>query len=74
MYCWLRLTFFLFQYNIEKKEDSDADEEDEDDDDFGGPRPSKADFADDPAGQAKALAEAQMEAAKKMAGDKCSIQ
>ncbi len=48
----LKHFIFLFQYNIEKKEDSDAEEEDEDDDDFGGGGGAKkADFSDDPAGR-----------------------
>jgi len=61
------------KYNIEKKVDSDAEDDDEDDDDFGG-GPKKSDVPDDPVLQAKALAEKQMEDAKKMAQDKCSIQ
>merc|ERR1712079_998008 len=61
------------KYNIEKKEDSDADEEDDEDDDFGG-GPSKKPVDDDPVAQAKAEAEARMNQAKQLAGDKCSIQ
>jgi len=60
------------KYNIEKKIDSDAEEEDDDDDDFGGGPSKKVD--DDPVAQAKAEAEKRMEEAKKLAGDKCSIQ
>jgi len=61
------------KYNIEKKIDSDAEEDDEDDDDFGG-GPSKKPVDDDPVAQAKAEAEARMNQAKQLAGDKCSIQ
>merc|ERR1712170_126002 len=61
------------KYNIEKKEDSDADEEDDEDDDFGGGA-KKAAETDDPVAQAKAEAEARMNQAKQLAGDKCSIQ
>merc|ERR1712141_330182 len=61
------------KYKIEKKEDSDAEEDDEDDDDFGG-GPSKKPVDDDPVAQAKAEAEARMNQAKQLAGDKCSIQ
>jgi len=61
------------KYNIEKKEDSDAEEDDEDDDDFGGGA-KKAAETDDPVLQAKQMAEAQLNQAKAMAGDKCSIQ
>merc|ERR1739844_499691 len=57
------------KYNIEKKIDSDAEE----DDDFGG-GPSKKPVDDDPVAQAKAEAEARMNQAKQLAGDKCSIQ
>merc|ERR1712029_1308386 len=57
------------KYNIEKKEDSDADEEDDEDDDFGG-GPSKKPVDDDPVAQAKAEAEARMNQAKQLAGDK----
>merc|ERR1719225_2536493 len=62
------------KYKIEKKEQSDdEDEEDEDEDGFGGSS-KKADTEDDPVLQAKAMAEAQLNNAKQMAGDKCSIQ
>merc|ERR1711953_1162886 len=53
------------KYNIEKKEDSD-------DEDFGGG--AKKAETDDPAEKAKQMAEAQLNQAKAMAQDKCSIQ
>merc|ERR1711953_277341 len=60
------------KYNIEKKEDSDAEEDDDDDEDFGGG--AKKAETDDPAEKAKQMAEAQLNQAKAMAQDKCSIQ
>ena len=44
---FLKVHSYIFQYNIEKKEDSDAEEDDEDDDDFGGGA-KKAAETDDP--------------------------
>jgi len=61
------------KYKIEKKENSDDEDDDDDDDDFGG-GPAKKDVPDDPVLQAKAEAEARLNQAKAMAGDKCSIQ
>jgi len=63
------------KYNIEKKPGEEEEEDDDDDDDFGGSK--KEPVADDPVSQAKAMAEAQMANATKMAADqaeKCSIQ
>jgi len=62
------------KYKIEKKEQSDDEEEDEDDEDGFGGSSKKAETEDDPVLQAKAMAEAQLNNAKAMAGDKCSIQ
>jgi len=62
------------KYKIEKKQESDDEEdEDEDEEGFGGSS-KKAETEDDPVLQAKAMAEAQLNNAKAMAGDKCTIQ
>ena len=47
MNCSLKVHSYIFQYNIEKKEDSDAEEDDDDDEDFGGG--AKKAETDDPA-------------------------
>lgn len=62
------------KYKIEKKEQSDDEEEDDEDEDGFGGSSKKADVEGDPVLQAKAMAEAQLNQAKQLAGDKCSIQ
>merc|ERR1712079_789949 len=62
------------KYKIEKKENTDDEEdEDEDDEDFPGGKKDQP-MSDDPAKQARKMAEEQLNRAKQMAGEKCSIQ
>jgi len=63
------------KYKIEKKENTDDEEdEDEDDEDFPGGKKDQGPISDDPAEQAKKIAEEQMNKAKQLAGEKCAIQ